>query len=160
MVEPRHDGGVHHGGRPDGDARQPARGRRPAGREGGTVTGRVARLARTALSYERGMWRSLGRWMSRRPVVADGGVAFSYAGAITPVLWAFIGVSVIEVSVLHLVLPWETVRLVADVLGIYSVVWMIGMLAAQRVNPHVVETAGLRVRNGMTLDLLVPWEQI
>jgi hypothetical protein len=28
------------------------------------------------------------------------------------------------------------------------------------VHPHVVETAGLRVRNGMTLDLLVPWEQI
>jgi hypothetical protein len=76
------------------------------------------------------------------------------------VLWAFIGVAAIEVPVLHMLLPWEIVRLVAAVLGVYAVVWMIGMLAAQRVHPHVVETAGLRVRNGMTLDFLVPWEQI
>jgi hypothetical protein len=120
----------------------------------------VGRLVRTALVYELGMWRSLIRWVSRRPAVPEGHTPFSYAGAVTPVLWAFIVVSAIEVPVLHLVLPWEGVRLAADVLGVYGVLWMVGMLGALRVHPHVVGEDGLRVRSGTSLDVLVAWDQI
>jgi hypothetical protein len=42
----------------------------------------VLRLARRAVSFELGMWRSLYRWISRRPLVPDPGAkAFSYAGS-------------------------------------------------------------------------------
>jgi hypothetical protein len=109
--------------------------------------------------YETGIWRSLYRWVARRPAAA-GGEPFPYAGAVTPVLWAFIVVSAIEVPVVHLRMPWEVVRRVALVLGAYGVVWMIGMLASMRVHPHVVEPAGLRVRYGFAVDVLVPWERI
>ncbi|MGY1603843.1 PH domain-containing protein [Geodermatophilus sp. SYSU D00815] len=119
----------------------------------------VGRLARTALVYEIGMWRSLLRWIARRPVVG-GGTAFSYAGVVTPVIWAFIAVSAIEVPVLHLLLPWEAVRLAADVVGVYGLLWMVGMLASLKVHPHVVEDDGLRVRNGTTLDVLLRWEDV
>jgi hypothetical protein len=117
------------------------------------------RAMRRVLAYERGIWRSLYRWIARRPPVADG-EPFPYAGAVTPVLWAFIGVSAIEVPAVHFLLPWEPVRRVALVAGVYGLVWMVGMLAALRVHPHVVDDAGLRVRNGLSLDVLVPWERI
>jgi Bacterial PH domain len=127
------------------------------------VRGRLAtaaRLARTALRYELAMWRSLFRWTARRPAVPAGGTAFAYAGVITPVLLAFIVVSAIEVPVFHLLLPWEAVRLVVDAAGVYGLLWMVGLLASLKVHPHVVEDGGLRVRNGASLDVLVPWEDV
>jgi hypothetical protein len=117
------------------------------------------RVVGRLLAHERDVWRSLYRWIARRPPVSDG-EPFPYAGAMTPVLWAFIGVSAIEVPAVHLLLPWDAVRRVALVAGVYCLVWMVGMLAALRVHPHVVDRAGLRVRNGLSLDVRVPWEQI
>ncbi|WP_448627451.1 hypothetical protein [Geodermatophilus sp. URMC 64] len=114
---------------------------------------------RRLLAYELGMWRSLYRWVLRRPVAPDG-EAFGYAGVVTPVIWAFIGVSAIEVPAVHLLLPWDAVRRVALVLGVYGLLWMVGMLAALKVHPHVLDAGGLRVRNGLSLDVTVPWEQI
>jgi hypothetical protein len=54
----------------------------------------VTRLLRQALSYELGLWRSLYRWMFRRPLGAG---TFGYASPVTPLLAAFIGVSAIEI---------------------------------------------------------------
>jgi len=122
------------------------------------VTASVA-LVRRLLVYELGMWRSLYRWVLRRPV-APGGEAYGYAGVVTPVIWAFIGVSAIEVPAVHLLLPWDAVRRVALVLGVYGLAWMVGMLAALKVHPHVLDAGGLRVRNGVSLDVVVPWERI
>jgi hypothetical protein len=46
------------------------------------------------------------------------------------------------------------------VLGIYAELWMIGMLAGNRVDPHTVDAAGLHVRFGGTVHLLVPWDAV
>jgi hypothetical protein len=44
------------------------------------------------------MWRSLFRWMFRRPVAPDAGAkAFGYAAVVTPLLFVFIAVSAIDV---------------------------------------------------------------
>jgi hypothetical protein len=114
---------------------------------------------RRALAHEAGVWRSLWRWAVRRPAVTDG-EPFPYAGVVTPVLWTFIGISAIEVPAVHLLLPWDVVRRIALVVGVYALFWMVGMLAALRVHPHVVDAGGLRIRNGLSVDLRVPWEQI
>jgi hypothetical protein len=106
------------------------------------------------------MGRVFGRWVLRRSDVAPGAEAFPYVGAVSPVLWAFIVVSAIEVVVVHVVVPWEGVRLALDVAGIYGVLWMLGLLASLRTAPHTVDDAGLRVRSGASIDLFVPWEDI
>lgn len=118
-------------------------------------------LARRAVAYELGMWRSLFRWILRRPLAPTPGAAvFGYAGVVTPIFGVFIGLSAIELPILHLILPWETVRLVADALGFYGLFWMIGLLASLRVHPHVVGDPGLRIRYGTTVDVTIPWEAI
>ncbi len=110
------------------------------------------------LRYEMVMWRSLYRWVLRRP--GPGGKPFPYVGVITPVLWAFIVVSAIEVPVVHLLVPWDGMRQVLLIAGVYGVLWMIGMLASYKVHPHTVDDAGLHVRAGGTVHALVPWEAI
>jgi hypothetical protein len=103
---------------------------------------------------------ALWRWVSRRPDVPPDATGFRYVGAVLPVLWAFIVVSSLEVAIVHVLLPWPTVRLVLDVLGIWGVLWMLGLTAGLTVNPHLVDRSGLRIRNGVMTDLTVPWEAV
>lgn len=121
---------------------------------------RIATIGRLVVRYERLMWTDLFRWLTRRPVCERGATPFGYARTVTPVMLAFIGVSVIELPILHLVIPWHGLRVAADILSVYGVIWMVGALAGLRVNPHSVGPSGLRVRGGGGLDLTIPWEEI
>ncbi|GAA4730093.1 hypothetical protein GCM10023328_06130 [Modestobacter marinus] len=116
--------------------------------------------ARRLLAAELRSYRTLPRWVLRRPDAPPGTVPFRYVGAVLPVLWAFIVVSSIEVVVVHVLVPWPTVRLVLDVLGIWGVLWMLGFTASQTVRPHLLDATGLRVRHGVSLDVFVPWEAV
>ena len=120
----------------------------------------VVSLIRRGVVFEIALYRSLLRWVTRRPDVPPGGVAFRYVGAVALLLWVFIGVSAVELVVVHVLLPWETVRRVADVIGIWGLVWMLGLAASYSVHPHVVTEAGLRIRQGHGVDLTVPWEAV
>jgi len=121
----------------------------------------VVPLARRAASFELGMWRSLYRWVLRRPLaIGAGAKAFSYARVVTPVFWVFIILNAIEIPAFHLMLPWQSARRIVDALGAYSLFWMLGLLASVRVHPHIVGDSGLRVRYGTTVDIAIPWDAI
>lgn len=116
---------------------------------------------RRALAYELGMWRSQALWVTRRRRRGDAGAErFGYGQVVTPVIWAFVVVSAIEVPIVHLLVPWAAVRGVLLVAGVYGVLWMIGMLAGLKVHPHLVDDGGLRIRNGATVTFAVPWSEI
>lgn len=118
-------------------------------------------LLRVVIVYEVLMWRSFYRWIFRRPVApGPGAKPFRYAALMTPLLIVFIVVSAIEIPVFHLMVPWEPVRLAVDLAGVYGLLWMTGLLAMVRVHPHVLTDDGLRVRNGATVDLTVPWTAV
>ena len=121
----------------------------------------VASLARWLVILEIGIWRSLFLWVTRRTLGAGPGVrAFPYSRDVVPIMVAFIFVSLLELPVVHLLLPWDTVRLIADVLSIWGLLWMVGFLASMRVFPHLLDDDGLRIRNGTTTDIAVPWEAV
>jgi hypothetical protein len=113
-----------------------------------------------ALAFESGIWRSLLRWLLRRNDVPDGAEAFSYHRMVAPVMWLWIFASAAEVVAVDALLPWHTARIVAGVLGLWGLAWMVGMLGALTTHPHLVDDAGLRLRNGFSLDLRVPWEAV
>lgn len=115
-----------------------------------------------AARYEGRLWHSLYRWVLGRPaeVVGPGGATFGYAQAVTPLLWVFIGVSMVEIPILHLILPWPTARYIALALGAYGLIWMIGLLASLKVHPHVLDGAGLRLRGGISQDFTIPWDAV
>jgi hypothetical protein len=110
---------------------------------------------------EIGIWRSLFLWVTRRVAGQGPGVAtFSYARQLVPLLGAFIFVSIIELPVVHLLIPWDTVRLVALVISVWGLLWMLGLLASMKVFPHLLDDAGIRIRYGTTVDLRIPWSAV
>ena len=117
-------------------------------------------LLRKAAAYEVTTWRSLYRWILRRPVAPEDEAAFSYAGVVTPLLIVFIVVSAIEIPILDLILPWKTARIIAAAVGVYGLLWMIGLLASLRVHPHVLGDAGIRIRNAASIDVTLPWDAV
>jgi hypothetical protein len=108
---------------------------------------------------EKRMWVSLYIWVFRRPVTAKGEQPFGYARTLTPLMIAFIGVSIVELPILHFLLPgvW---KIVADVLSAYALLWMFGLLASLRITPHAIGPDGLRIRGSGGLDLTIPWDYI
>ena len=121
----------------------------------------MIRAARWLIRFEVGIWKSLFLWITRRVAgMHPGAEAFAYHRQIAPIMGAFIFVSVIELPVVHLLIPWATVRLVVLFLSVWGLLWMIGLLASMKVFPHLIDDEGLRVRYGTSVDVFVPWDAV
>lgn len=117
--------------------------------------------ARWLVRLEIGIWRSLILWTARRrPGSTPTTQSFTYARDLTPMLCAFIFVSVLEIPIVHLLLPWPSVRLAALVLSVWGLLWMLGYIAALRIYPHLVGDEDLRVRYGTTAEVRIPWTAV
>ncbi|CAA9348107.1 MAG: hypothetical protein AVDCRST_MAG72-1253 [uncultured Nocardioidaceae bacterium] len=127
-----------------------------------TVLRRLPGLSRDALLYELSLYRSIVRWLVRRPDVPRGAEPIGYSRLVAPMLWVWIlggavEVIVIEVVLRHLDQSWaHALRAPLLVLGIWGVVWMLGLLASYRMRPHLVTDAELHVRNGARTWLVLP----
>ena len=127
---------------------------------------RLPRLLWTALVFEVALYRSLARWVARRPDVPRGATPIGYDRLVSPMLWLWIFGSTVEVVVVEVVLrhldqPWAAaLRLPLLVLGIWGVVWMVGMLASYRVRPHLLTDTELIARSGAHSRLVVPLEAV
>jgi hypothetical protein len=118
-----------------------------------------------AVAYESAMWRSLFRWILRRPTPLPAGTeAFGYVGVIRPIMVVFIVLSAVEIPIFDLIIsrlvPWEPARWIALGLSVYGFIWMLGALAMVTLHPHLVGGSGIRVRNGFAVDLTIPWDSI
>ena len=121
---------------------------------------RALALSRRAVEFEIAGWRSLGRWVLRRPDVAPGDTPFAYHGPMLAPMVVMTLLSVLEIVAVDLLLPWQWLRPALLVLGIWGTVLMLGILAGVLVHPHAVGPAGLRVRHGAGLDVRIPWDAI
>lgn len=117
---------------------------------------------RTAMAFESSMWRSLFRWLSRGAPydVGPGAVAFSHTNAVKPFLVTFLALSVFEIPLFHFIIPWTVARIVLLVVSVYGLIWMVGLIGSMRLRPHVLDEHGIRIRNGMLLDVTIPWSAV
>jgi hypothetical protein len=120
---------------------------------------------RTVTAYEAAMWRGLWRWITRRPPrLAPGDAAFGHAGPVKPMFAVFIILSALEIPILDLIVsrlvPWPAVRYAVLAAGAYGLIWMIGLLGALLSSPHVLSGAGIRIRNGTSIDVTIPWDAV
>ena len=112
---------------------------------------RARRLAWAALKLEVTLYLALGRWVARRPDVPAGTTPIGYSRLVAPMLWLWIFGSATEVVVLDVVLSrwWTPLRVPLLVLGVWGLVWMLGMMAAYRTRPHLLGEEALQVRDGI-----------
>ncbi len=127
---------------------------------------RLLELAWNALLLELALYRSLARWVTRRPDTPPGATPLGYAQLVGPMLWLWIFGSAVEVVVVEVVLQsigagWaEAIRLPLLAVGIWGVLWMLGLLAAYRVRPHLLFDDHLRVRSGARTWVEVPLDSV
>lgn len=124
----------------------------------GLVAGLVAGLRHVVL-LEIAIWVALWRWVTRRPAVPAGGTAIPYARIAAPIVWLFIWGSAIEVVAVDLVVThvgWDVVRVPLLALGVWGVLWMLGLLASMRTRPHVLTGDALLLRGGLRAEVAVP----
>ncbi len=127
---------------------------------------RLPALAWEALLLELALYRSLARWVARRPDVPSYATPIGYAQLVGPMLWLWIFGSATEVVVIEVVLRevdagWaEAIRLPLLVVGIWGVLWMLGLMAAYRVRPHLLTHDELRIRNGARTWVDVPLDAV
>jgi hypothetical protein len=119
---------------------------------------RAAAVLWSALLLELALYAQLVRWIVRRPDVPAGATAVPYSRLATPVVWLFIFGSTVEVVALDLVLSrWLTfLRLPFLVLGVWGVVWMLGLMASYRMRPHLLTDTDLHVRHMARTEVVVP----
>jgi hypothetical protein len=111
-----------------------------------------------ALKVELLLYASTARAIARRPAVPRGAEGFGYHRQTLSVLVIFAVLSAVELVVVDLIVHrWPTIRLPLLILGIWGVLWMVGLICNHLVRPHTVGPAGIRVRNGLDLDLALPW---
>ncbi len=123
---------------------------------------RALTLAWEAVLFEVALYRSLARWVARRPDVPAGTTPIGYGQLAGPMMWLWIFGSAVEVVVLDVVLHrWlPAARLPFLVLGVWGVVWMLGLLASMRVRPHLLDDTHLVVRSGARTRVVVPLEAL
>jgi hypothetical protein len=126
-----------------------------------SLRARIAKLARAAWRAEIGVWKSLYRWLFRRPRVPRGASGFSYHSPVLTILVIFIVLSTIEIPIVDLIVhdwPWVRIPLLAA--GIWGVTWMIGLLLGFLTRPHAVGPEGIRARSGAEVDIDLPWATV
>lgn len=119
------------------------------------------RWAGRLLRFELRLLRALVLVVLRRvDGVGPGDVALPYARADLPLGALFTGLSVAELAVVELVVPWPAVRGVLLLLGAWGLLVVAGLLAMEWTHPHVARADGLLVRHGGLVSIHVPWETV
>ena len=118
------------------------------------------RLAWWAVRLEVSLYGALLRWVTRRPAVPPGTTAVGYGQLVAPMMGLWIFASALEVPLVHVLTPWESLRIVLLVVSIWGLVWMLGMYAAIRTHPHLVDEEGILVRYATTVDVRLPWQAV
>ncbi len=103
---------------------------------------------------------SIARLIARKPDVPDGTRGFTYHRQSAPMMWAMVGLVVIEIAVVHLVIPWDIVRLVLLVVSVYSLIWIVGFIAGFMVRPHLLDDRTLVLRHGPKTVVVLPLTDI
>ncbi|AZI56885.1 hypothetical protein EH165_00570 [Nakamurella antarctica] len=68
--------------------------------------------------------------------------------------------TVLEIAVVEIIVPWTALRMILLVLGVYGLLIMAGFVAANRTRPHILTSDSLLLRCGLLADVAVPINQV
>jgi hypothetical protein len=130
-------------------------------RVGASAWLRTASFLQRALNVELSIYANIGLFIARRPAIPRGAAGFGYHKPVLTVLVIFIVLSAVEIPIVDLIVHrWPAVRAGFLILGIWGVTWMFGLLCAYLMRPHTVGREGIRVRQGLEIDLPFAWDDI
>ena len=120
-------------------------------------------LARLAVKEPR-LFASLFRWTFQRVKLADNEFGYYRRSTLRAIMPLLIISAPIELVVVHLLAhafsPWGWVKWTLLILGVYAILWLLGLYASLVTLPHRLEETGLRLRHGVLAERFVPYEEI
>ncbi|GIH62572.1 hypothetical protein [Microbispora siamensis] len=102
------------------------------------------------------LWRALYLAVRRKKDLGADEVAIAYGAEVRTIMWLVMVVDGVLLVVVHLALPWPTVRTVLLVLSVLGLLWLAGFLATLHVYPHAVGPRRLRLRFASFYDVSIP----
>ena len=119
------------------------------------------KLVRFTSAESRIMRLALWGWRRGQDIPA-GAEGFSYHRFLLPMIYVFLALQAIELAVMHfLLMQWNaTVAWIWFALGVAGGLWIVGLAQGFRIHPVLLTEQGLRVRSGVIVDLLVPYNAI
>lgn len=122
---------------------------------------RTQALIARGSSIEKIIYAAIGRAIARKPWKARDAKGFHYHEQSLAVLFVFIVLSAVEIFIIDLIVHrWIWARIPLLIIGIWGLVWMIGLLCAHFMRPHTVGSEGIRVRDGLDMDVHVTWDDV
>lgn len=108
------------------------------------------------VAFEIRAFQSLILALAGRRRVPEGSVPFGYTRGMMTLPVALAVVSLVEVLVVHLLVPWLWLRILLLLLSVWGMLFLFGLLATRVVHPHFVGGDVLHIRWGRTTVLTAP----
>lgn len=106
--------------------------------------------------YEIGLYRDLWRWLRGQTLVPAGAVALPHPPGRLQMLGFVTAVLVVEMVAVHFVLPAGVLRILALLLSLWAIIFVWGLIAAERIRPSYVTEELTVLRRGKTVFVEVP----
>ena len=105
-------------------------------------------------------YRDLIRALRRRHDVPGGATPFGYTKGMMTIPAVMTAVSLVEVAIVHILIPWTWLQMVLLLLSAWGVLFMLGYFATRVVNPHYVTDGSLHLRWGHQAVLSTPLSNV
>lgn len=128
------------------------------------LAGIMPRTAARLITLEPRLFVSLVRWTLRLTTPRENEFAYHNGSRIKPFAIMVVLASPAELLIVHVLAlafsPWAWVKWALLALGIYGVLWMVGIYASLPTTPHRLGETGLRIRYGVHVGAFVPYSKI
>ncbi|WP_217209192.1 hypothetical protein [Streptomyces sp. AC550_RSS872] len=112
------------------------------------------------IAFELTLQRSTLLLATRRRDVPKGGTGVPYYRALSGILWVMLAVTIVEIVVVHLAIPWPTVRIILLVVSVIGLWWLVAFFASLVAYPTTLHNGKLRIRFSDMVDVTVPLEGV
>ena len=110
--------------------------------------------------HESSMWRLVGYLLRRKINIPPNAIAFNYGSEQRAIYFVLIMISIIEIIVVELIIPWHSIRIFVLVISIYGAIWLLLFFMSFRINPHYIDEKSVVLRIGLLEKLSVPLDEI
>lgn len=106
--------------------------------------------------YELSLYRDLWLWIRGETLLPAGAQALPHPPGRLQMLGFVTAVLVVEMVVVHLILPAGVVRVVALLLSLWAIIFVWGLIAAERIRPSYICDDVTVLRRGRTVFAEIP----
>lgn len=113
-----------------------------------------------AARYEWSLYRDLWRWSRGQILVPDSAVVLPHQPGRLQLVGMFSVVILIELVVMHLLLPEGVLRVIALLISVWGLVFIWALIGSERIRPSYIDSERVVLRRGRKVFADIPLELI